>query len=108
MTQGKILHEPPHALESLGPLMRQTDFIIRVETPFIVVFLVQSLDKHGSVIFVEIDRQSRWGFAEDLPEWLQGIFVAATGEFLEWKCGNHDKSFRCTVFLRKAVGLAWW
>ncbi|ESZ93343.1 hypothetical protein SBOR_6270 [Sclerotinia borealis F-4128] len=107
IAHGKILHEPPHALERLGPLMRRTDFIIRVESPFIVVFLVQSLDEYGS--FVEIDRQSRWELtAAELPEWLQGIFIPDAGKVLEWKCRNHGNSFRCTVFMRKAMGLSWW
>ncbi|QSZ32792.1 hypothetical protein DSL72_002371 [Monilinia vaccinii-corymbosi] len=108
VAHGKILHKPPHALESLGPLMRRTDFIIRVESPFMAVFLVRSLDEYGGLIFVEIDRQSRWELSEEPPEWLQGIFVRDSGEALEWKCRDHGNSFRCTAFLRKAVGLSWW
>ncbi|KAI9651223.1 hypothetical protein NHQ30_001261 [Ciborinia camelliae] len=108
MAQGNILHKPPHAHapERLRSLMRQTEFIIRVSSPYVDIFLVQSLDEYGT--FVEIDRQIHEEDAEELPEWLRGIFVPEFERALEWTCRDHSNRFRCTPFLRKSMGSSWW
>lgn len=105
MAHGKIIHKPPHALERLAPLMRRTNLVIRVESAFIAVFLVQCLDDYGN--FVEIDRQSGCELTGELPEWLQEIFIPDADKVLEWKCEDHGNRFRCTAFLRKAIGWSW-
>lgn len=107
-THGKILHEPPHDIKRLSILMRQAEFLIRVESPSTSVFLVQSADGYAGLHFVEVDRQTHYGLTEELPEWLRGVYVPDLESVLEWRCKDHRIGFRCTAFSRKTIGSAWW
>ncbi|TGO89362.1 hypothetical protein BPOR_0113g00150 [Botrytis porri] len=87
-SHGRIVHKPPHALERLGPLIRRTQYLVRVEVQYRVIFLVESIDDDGRLIFVEIDRHLLTHPFEPpvLPEWLQGV---APGRRQEHLGGNH-------------------
>ncbi|KAF7936743.1 hypothetical protein BELL_0162g00070 [Botrytis elliptica] len=106
----RIVHKPPHALERLGPLMRRTQYLVRVEILYRVIFLVESIDDDGRLIFVEIDRHllSRPSEPAVLPEWLQGMFVPNVGKGLEWACEDwgNKSLFRCSSWSK--AGTSWW
>ncbi|TGO27809.1 hypothetical protein BPAE_0036g00200 [Botrytis paeoniae] len=89
----RIVHKPPFALERLGPLMRRTQYLVRVEIGYRVIFLVESIDDNGRLIFVEIDRHllSRPLEPAVLPEWLQGVVSGRRQELLG---GSHIDLFR--------------
>ncbi|KAF5868679.1 uncharacterized protein Bfra_012009 [Botrytis fragariae] len=107
---GRIVHKPPFALERLGPLMRKTQYLVRVEIGYRVIFLVESIDDNGRLIFVEIDRHllSRPLEPAVLPEWLQGMFVPNVGKELEWACveWGYKSLFRCSSWSK--TGTSWW
>ncbi|TGO53708.1 hypothetical protein BCON_0119g00320 [Botryotinia convoluta] len=106
----RIVHKPPFALERLGPLMRRTQYLVRVEIRYRVIFLVESIDDNGRLIFVEIDRHllSRPLEPAVLPEWLQGMFVPNVGKGLEWACEEwgYKSLFRCSSWSK--AGTSWW
>lgn len=106
----RIVHKPPYALERLGPLMRRTQYLVRVEIRYRAIFLVESVDDNGRLIFVEIDRHllNRPLEPAVLPEWLQGMFVPNVGKELEWMCEDWGcKSlFRCSSWSK--AGTSWW
>ncbi|KAF7922846.1 uncharacterized protein EAE97_011010 [Botrytis byssoidea] len=106
----RIVHKPPYALERLGPLMRRTQYLVRVEIGYRAIFLVQSVDDNGRLVFVEIDRHllSRPLEPAVLPEWLQGMFVPNVGKELEWACVDwgYKSLFRCSSWSK--AGTSWW
>ncbi|KAF7945170.1 hypothetical protein EAE96_009949 [Botrytis aclada] len=109
-SHGRIVHKPPHALERLGPLMRKTQYLVRVEIRYRAIFLVESIDDNGRLIFVEIDRHllSRPSEPAVLPEWLQGMFTPNVGKDLEWACEEwgYTSLFRCGSWSK--TGTSWW
>ncbi|TEY63234.1 hypothetical protein BOTCAL_0157g00170 [Botryotinia calthae] len=109
-SNGRIVHKPPHALERLGPLIRRTRYLVRVEIRYRVIFLVESIDDNGRLIFVEIDRHLLQRPLESavLPEWLQGMFFPNVGKELEWMCEDfgHESHFKCSPWSRTLT--SWW
>ncbi|ATZ57897.1 hypothetical protein BCIN_15g04080 [Botrytis cinerea B05.10] len=109
VSNGRIVHKPPHALERLGLLIRKTQYLVRVEVSFWVIFLVESIDNDGRLIFVEIDRHFlRPLESAVLPEWLQGMFFPNAGKELEWICDDFGQKshFKCSPWSRALT--SWW